>query len=46
MHNTKMTGAPADPQELLVRLLDPGNRADPYPLYREIRECGPLLLPG
>ncbi|MCV7182353.1 cytochrome P450 [Mycolicibacterium murale] len=41
-----MTGAPADPQELLVRLLDPGNRADPYPLYREIRECGPLLLPG
>jgi len=29
-----------------VRLLDPGNRADPYPLYREIRECGPLLLPG
>lgn len=29
-----------------MRLLDPGNRADPYPLYREIRECGPLLLPG
>ncbi len=28
-----------------MRLLDPGNRADPYPLYREIRECGPLLLP-
>lgn len=29
-----------------MRLLDPANRADPYPLYREIRECGPLLLPG
>lgn len=29
-----------------MRLLDPGNRGDPYPLYREIRECGPLLLPG
>lgn len=28
-----------------MRLLDPGNRGDPYPLYREIRECGPLLLP-
>ncbi len=32
-------------QELLVRLLDPSNRADPYPAYDEIRERGPLLLP-
>lgn len=45
MHNKKMT-APADPQDLLVRLLDPSNRADPYPLYQEIRDRGPLLLPG
>ena len=32
-------------QELLVRLLDPSNRADPYPLYEQIRERGPLRLP-
>jgi cytochrome P450 len=46
MHNKYMTGALAEPQELLVRLLDPGNRADPYPLYGEIRDRGPLLLPA
>ena len=33
-----------EPQELLVRLLDPANRADPYPLYGQIREHGPLRL--
>jgi cytochrome P450 len=33
------------PQELLVRLLDPSNRADPYPAYEQIRERGPLRLP-
>ena len=32
-------------QELLGPLLDPSNRADPYPAYDEIRERGPLLLP-
>ncbi len=32
-------------QELLVRLLDPSNRADPYPAYEQIRERGPLRLP-
>ncbi|MGB3483320.1 MAG: cytochrome P450 [Mycobacterium sp.] len=36
----------ADSQELLVRLLAPGNRADPYPLYGEIRARGPMLLPA
>lgn len=30
---------------MLGRLLDPANRADPYAVYREIRESGPLLLP-
>ncbi|MET0900030.1 MAG: cytochrome P450 [Mycobacterium sp.] len=40
-----MAGAPAESQELLVRLLDPGNRADPYPLYGDIRDRGPMLLP-
>ena len=32
-------------QKLLVRLLDPANRADPYPAYAQIRELGPLRLP-
>ena len=35
----------AEPQGLLVRLLDPSNRADPYSVYREILTAGPLLLP-
>jgi cytochrome P450 len=32
-------------QELLGRLLDPANRADPYPAYAQIRELGPLRIP-
>jgi cytochrome P450 len=32
-------------QTLLVQLLDPSTRADPYPVYREIRERGPMVLP-
>jgi cytochrome P450 len=35
----------ADTQALLARLLDPANRADPYPAYEQIRARGPLLLP-
>ncbi|BBX19806.1 cytochrome P450 [Mycolicibacterium duvalii] len=35
----------ADPQSLLVTLLDPAHRADPYPIFRQIREFGPLRLP-
>jgi cytochrome P450 len=34
-----------DSQALLVRLLDPANRANPYPAYEQIRARGPLLLP-
>jgi cytochrome P450 len=30
---------------LLAQLLDPANRADPYPLYKRFRECGPIQLP-
>ncbi len=43
-----MTGASglAEPKQLLVRLLDPANRADPYPLYDRIRAHGPLHLPA
>ncbi len=37
--------APAESQALLVKLLDPSHRADPYPLYRQVREQGPLQLP-
>ncbi|MBV8929718.1 MAG: cytochrome P450 [Mycobacteriaceae bacterium] len=36
----------ADSQALLVQLLDPANRANPYPLYNAIRERGPLVVPG
>jgi cytochrome P450 len=35
----------ADPQSLLVQLLDPSNRADPYPAYARVRDSGPLQLP-
>ncbi|OBC12310.1 cytochrome [Mycobacterium sp. 852013-50091_SCH5140682] len=35
----------AEDQSLLLQLLDPANRADPYPSYRRIRERGPLQLP-
>lgn len=39
-----MTAA-ADSQALLLQLLDPSNRANPYPAYAQIRESGPLQLP-
>ncbi len=32
-------------QPLLQELLDPRHRADPYPIYRRLRESGPLVLP-
>jgi cytochrome P450 len=32
-------------EPLLLELLDPAHRADPYPIYRRIREGGPLVLP-
>lgn len=32
-------------QALLVQLLDPANRADPYPVYGQLRESGPLRMP-
>ena len=34
----------AAPQDLLLELLDPVHRADPYPIYRQLRERGPLTL--
>ena len=33
-------------QPLLLELLDPRHRADPYPIYRQLRENGPLLAPA
>jgi cytochrome P450 len=36
----------ADPQAMLLELLDPSNRANPYPAYAQIRERGPLQLPN
>jgi cytochrome P450 len=35
----------AESQTLLLQLLDPSNRADPYPVYAQIRARGPLQLP-
>ena len=32
------------PQDLLLALLDPAHRADPYPFYRQLRESAPLVL--
>ncbi|CAM4367850.1 Cytochrome P450 107B1 [Mycobacterium basiliense] len=34
-----------EPQTLLLRLLDPAIRADPYPVCAQLREYGPLHLP-
>ncbi len=45
MHNTKMTTGTAESQGLLLELMDPANRADPYPLYRRLRQRGPIQLP-
>ena len=35
----------ADAQTLLLGLMDPGNRADPYSLYAMIAQSGPLVVP-
>jgi cytochrome P450 len=35
----------AESQALLLQLIDPATRADPYPVYRQLRERGPLRLP-
>ncbi|HTX94305.1 MAG TPA: cytochrome P450 [Mycobacterium sp.] len=40
-----MTTAPTDSQGLLLQLLDPANRADPYWLCAEVRDGGPVQLP-
>jgi len=34
----------AEPQALLLQLIDPSTRADPYPVYRQFRERGPLQM--
>ncbi len=36
----------AESQALLLQLLDPANRADPYPLYAKFRQRGPIQLPA
>jgi len=35
----------AESQGLLLRLLDPSTRANPYPVYQELRKHGPLHMP-
>jgi cytochrome P450 len=39
------TSSVAGPQELLLQLLDPANRANPYAVYEQFRDRGPLRLP-
>ncbi|MCV7191895.1 cytochrome P450 [Mycolicibacterium brumae] len=34
------------PQQLLIKMLDPATRADPYPVYAEIAELTPVRLPA
>ncbi|MBV8180395.1 MAG: cytochrome P450 [Mycobacterium sp.] len=36
----------AEPQALLLQLLDAANRADPYPVYKQFRDRGPMRLPN
>src|SRR5262249_42230586 len=46
-HNVSMTSTPteqAESQPLLLQLLDPANRANPYPVYAKCRERGPIQL--
>jgi cytochrome P450 len=40
------TSSVAGPQELLLQLLDPASRADPYAVYKQFRDLGPTELPG
>src|SRR6201998_3015320 len=35
----------AGPQDLLLQLLDPANRANPYAVYEQFRDRGPMYLP-
>lgn len=37
--------ASVEPQALLLTLLDPAIRADPYPVYRQILDGGPMHIP-
>ncbi|OBA74532.1 cytochrome [Mycobacterium sp. 1554424.7] len=39
------TAAQAESQGLLLQLLDPANRADPYRLFAQFRDRGPIVLP-
>jgi cytochrome P450 len=34
------------PETLLAQLLDPTHRADPYPVFRQLRESCPVLMPA
>src|SRR6201986_684833 len=35
----------AEAQPLMLQLLDPASRADPYPVYKQFRDRGPMRVP-
>jgi cytochrome P450 len=39
------TSSVAGPQELLLQLLDPASRANPYAVYQQFRAAGPMKMP-
>lgn len=44
-HPASGSADPAESQALLIQLLDPAHRADPYGLCAQFRHRGPLVLP-
>lgn len=46
LQTSEQTTERTETQALLLQLLDPANRADPYAVYAQFRDRGPLPLPG
>lgn len=44
LHNGRMTTVD-ESRALFTQILDPSSRVDPYPMYRRLREHGPLTMP-
>jgi cytochrome P450 len=46
MHCPTPQGGPVDAESIVVQLLTPEGRADPYPLYARAHELGPVMPAG